>query len=47
VTRAFLWIHLVLATLVVIGVFVQVYLVAAHRSMRALGLGRHGAPGPA
>lgn len=29
-TRAFLWIHLVLATLVVIGIFVQVYLIASY-----------------
>ena len=29
-TRAFLWIHLVLATLVVVGIFVQVYLIASY-----------------
>lgn len=28
--RAFLWIHLVLATLVVVGIFVQVYLIASY-----------------
>jgi uncharacterized membrane protein YhaH (DUF805 family) len=30
VRRAFLWIHLVLATLVVVGIFVQVYLIASY-----------------
>jgi hypothetical protein len=30
VTRAFLWAHLVLATLVVLGVFAQVYLIASY-----------------
>jgi len=30
VTRAFLWIHLVLASLVVIGILVQVYLIASY-----------------
>ena len=29
-TRAFLWIHLVLAILVVVGIFVQVYLIASY-----------------
>lgn len=29
-TRAFLWIHLALASLVMIGIFVQVYLIASY-----------------
>ena len=42
-TRAFLWANLILAVLVVLLLAGAI----AHRTMRALGVGPHGAPGPA